>query len=112
LNYRKIDIKWWNPLTDSYSDHLKVITNKDTRYIYTYDKDQKLFTVYNTEKNKMNEINKKWYQLVYLFSLKFEWIDVYDVDVSSASWDRPELYILTSQWVNKIALYEYIETMN
>ena len=50
--------------------------------------------------------------IVYLFSLKFEWIDVYDVDVSSVSWDRPELYILTSQWVNKIALYEYIETIN
>ena len=114
LNYRKIDIKGWNPLTDSYSDHVKVITNKDTRYIYTYDRDQKLFTVYNTEKNKMNEVNKKWYQLVYLFSLKFdmEWVDVYDVDVSSVSGDRPELYILTSQWVNKIALYEYIETMN
>ena len=70
--------------------------------------------MYNTEKNKMNDVNKRWYQLVYLFSLKFdmEWVDVYDVDVSSVSWDRPELYVLTSQWVNKIALYEYIETMS
>lgn len=114
LSYRKIDIKWWNPLTNSYSDHVKVITNKDTRYVYIYDRDQKLFTVYTTEKNKMNSINKKWYQLVYLFSLKFdmEWMEVYDVDISSVSWDRPELYILTSSGVNKIALYEYIETMN
>jgi hypothetical protein len=49
-----------------------------------------------------------------MFSLKFdiEWLKVYDVDIPSISADRPELYLLTSKWVNKIALYEYIEAMN
>ena len=113
LNYRQINIKWWNPLTDNYSNNVKIITSSYTRYVYIYDKDQQLLTVYNTEKTKSNEANKKWYQLVYLFSLKFdiEWTKVYDVDIPASSWDRPELYVLSSAWVNKIALYEYIETI-
>ena len=62
----------------------------------------------------MNEENKKWYQLVYMFSLKFdiEWVDVYDISIPAGTADRPEMYLLTSQWVNKIALYEYIEAMS
>ena len=113
LNYRKIDIKGSNPLTDSYSDNVKVIVPKDSRYIYTYDKDQQLFTAYNSEPNKKNKEYKTNYQLIYLFSLKFDidWTTVYDVDIPT-EWDRPELYLLTSNWVNKIALYEYIEAIN
>ena len=113
LEYRQINIKWWNPYTDNYSNNVKIITSNTTRYIYIFDKDQQLLTVYNTEKTKMNEENKRGYQLVYMFSLKFaiEWVDVYDADIPSSSADRPELYLLTSQWVNKIALYEFIETM-
>ena len=114
LEYRQINIKWWNPFTDKYSDNVKVITSGSTRYIYVYDKDQQIFTVYNTEKSKMNEDNKRWYQLVYMFSLKFdiEWVKVFDVAIPTVTWDRPELYLLTSEWVNKINLYEYIEAMN
>ncbi len=114
LEYRQINIKWGNPFTDSYSDNVKILTSWETRYIYVYDKDQQLFTVYNTEKTKRDEGNKRAYQLIYMFSLKFdiEWLKVIDVDVPSSSADRPELYLLTQQWVNKIALYEYIEAMN
>ena len=114
LQYRQINIKWWNPFTDKYSDNVEIITSGNTRYIFIYDKDQQLFTVYNTEKTKMNEENKKWYQLVYMFSLKFDidWVDVYDISIPAGTADRPEMYLLTSQWVNKIALYEYIEAMS
>jgi hypothetical protein len=113
LEYRKIDIKWANPLTESYSDNVKIIVPKESRYIYTYDKDQQLFTAYNTEPNKKNRENKTNYQLVYLFSLKFdmEWLNVYDVDIPNDG-DKPELYVLSSAWVNKIPLYEYLEAIN
>jgi hypothetical protein len=59
-------------LTESYSDNVKVIVPKESRYIYTYDKDQQLFTAYNSEPNKKNKEYKTNYQLVYLFSLKFD----------------------------------------
>lgn len=112
LNYREINIKWSNPLTESYSDNVKVIVPKNSRYIYTYDKDQQLFTVYNTEPNKENKANTN-YQLVYLLSLKFniEWVNVYDVDIPG-EWNKPELYVLSSAWVNKLPLYEYLEAIN
>ena len=111
LEYRKMDIKWANPLTESYSDNVKIIVPKDSRYIYTYDKDQQLFTTYTTEPNRRNKDNKNNYQLVYLFSFKFniEGTTIYDVDIPN-SWDKPELYILSTSWVNKIPLYEYIES--
>lgn len=114
LEYRQIYIKWWNPFTDKYSDNVKIITSWETKYVYIYDKNQQLFTIYNTEKSKMNKDNKRGYQLVYMFSLKFdvEWLQVYDVAIPSSTWDRPELYLLTSEWVNKINLYEYIEASN
>ena len=114
LNYRQINIKWWNPFTESYSDDVKVVTSSSTQYVFTFDKKQQLLTVYNTEKSKMNDENKRAYQLVYMFSMKFdiEWTTVYDIDIPGASGNRPELYLLTSQWVNKIALYEYIDAMN
>ena len=113
LNYRQINIKWSNPLTDSYSDNVKIIASSSSRYIFTYDKNQQLFTVYNTEPTKQNEERKKDYQMVYMFSLKFdiEWTTVYDVEVPNTTWNRPELYVLSNAWVNKIALYEYIEAI-
>ena len=48
-----------------------------------------------------------------MFSLKFdiEWVKIYDADIPASTWDRPELYLLTSSGVNKIALYEYIEAL-
>lgn len=114
LNYREITIKWSNPLTEKYSNNVKLIAFKDSRYIYTFDKDQQLFTAYNTEPTKQNEERKKEYQLVYMFSLKFDidGITVYDVDIPTSTWNRPELYILTSKWVNRIPLYEYIESIS
>ena len=112
LSYREINIKWSNPLTESYSDNVKIIVPKNSRYIYTFDKDQQLFTVYNTEPNRENKANTNSYQLVYMLSLKFsiEWVKVYDVDIP---WEgnKPELYVLSSKWVNKIPLYEYLETI-
>ena len=50
---------------------------------------------------------------MYLLSLKFniEWTNVYDVDIPW-EWNKPELYILSSAWVNKLPLYEYLEAIN
>ena len=114
LNYREINVKWSNPLIDSHSDNVKIIALKDSRYIYTYDKDKQVLTIYNTEPTKLNDERKRDYQLVYLLSLKFdiEWVTVYDVDIPNITADRPELYVLSNIWVNKIPLYKYIKKMN
>lgn len=114
LRYRLITIRWSNPLTEIYSNNTKIIVNKDSKYIYIYDKDKQLLTTYNSEPNKTRDDKATEFQLVYLFSLKFdiEGTTIYDVDIPNSMWDRPEAYLLTSKWVNKIPLYEYIDSIN
>ena len=113
LNYREIPVEVWNPLNEKYSDNIKIITSNATRYVFIYDRDQQLFTAYNSVENKLNDQAKLTYSLKYMFSLKFdiEWVKIYDADIPASTWDRPELYLLTSSGVNKIALYEYIEAL-
>ena len=95
-----------------YSDNVKIIVPGNSKYIYTYDKDQQLLTVYNSEPTRENKANTNSYQLVYMFSLKFNinWVNVYDVDIPW-EWNKPELYVLSSKWVNKLPLYEYLEAL-
>ena len=53
-------------------DNIKINKNKEENaIIYTYDKDQQLLTIYNTEPTKENKSNNS-YQLVYMLSLKFD----------------------------------------
>jgi hypothetical protein len=49
----------------------------------------------------------------YLFSFKFDLgtSKVYDVAIPESTGDKPELYILSSDGVNKIPLYEFIESV-
>jgi hypothetical protein len=53
------------------------------------------------------------YAMKYLFSFKFmiEGHPVIDMNVSEASWDKPELYILNDEGVYKVALYEFIDSI-
>jgi hypothetical protein len=36
---------------------------------------------------------------------------IIDIEIPDSSWNRPEMYILTSGGVNKIALYDFIESI-
>ena len=49
----------------------------------------------------------------YLFSFKFDLgaNKVVDVAIPESTGDKPELYILSTDGVNKIALYEFIESI-
>ena len=69
--------------------------------------------IYADNINRENKANTNFYQLVYMLSLKYniDWVDVYDVDIPW-EWNKPELYVLSTAWVNKIPLYEYLEAMN
>jgi hypothetical protein len=49
----------------------------------------------------------------YLFSFKFDLgtTKVIDVAIPESTGDKPELYMLSTEGVNKIALYEFIESV-
>lgn len=100
-------------MTQNYSANVKILTSSATRFISLFDKDNQTFTVYDTNGVKTAQDNWPTYQLKYLFSFKFDLGagKVYDVAIPENTGDKPELYILSSEGVNKIALYEFIESI-
>jgi hypothetical protein len=113
LSYREIKIKGGDTVTQNYSNNVKILTSSATKYIYLFDRDNQTFTVYDTQGIKTNDANKATYQMVYLFSFKFDLgtNKIYDVAIPESTGDKPELYILSTEGVNKIPLYEFIESI-
>jgi hypothetical protein len=92
---------------------VKIITSPTTKYIYLFDRDNQTFTAYDTQGTKSNDSNKASYQMVYLFSFKFDLgtNKIYDVAIPESTGDKPELYILSTEGVNKVPLYEFIDSI-
>jgi len=78
-----------------------------------FDKINKTFTVYTSNPLKTSDQYNTQYNLYYLFSFKFDLSneDIIDVAIPESTWNRPEMYVLTNEWVNKINLYEYIDSI-
>ncbi len=98
----------------NFSPETKILTFPDTRYIYLFDKINQTFTVYDTASIKTNAANKATYKMKYLFSYKFNLANgaIIDVAVPESTQNRPELYVLTTEGVNKIDLFSTIEVVN
>jgi len=110
LSYREIRISGGDSKTQSFSNNVKILASSATRYIFLFDRDNQSFTVYDTVGLKTNDANKATYQMKYLFSFKFNLENnrIYDVAFPESTGDKPELYLLSKEGVNKIALYEWI----
>jgi len=113
MEVREIKLLWWDSITNKYSNDVKVITSQSSKYVYLFDRINKTFTVYKSNPLKTNDANTSTYNLTYLFSFKFALTseEVKDVCIPDSTWNNPEMYILTSEWVNKINLYEYIKSI-
>jgi hypothetical protein len=113
LSYREIKMSGGDTVTQNFSNNVKLLTFASTRYIYLFDRDNQTFTAYDTQSLKTNDANKATYQMKYLFSFKFDLgtSKVLDVAIPESTGDKPELYILSTDGVNKIALYEFIESI-
>ena len=113
LDIREIKLMWWDKITNKYSDDVKVISYLNSKYVYLFDRKNQIFAVYTSKPLKTNDQYNTQYNLYYLFSFKFDLTSetVVDITVSEKSWNRPEMYILTNEWVNKVNLYEYIDSL-
>ncbi len=113
LDVREVKLLWWDTITNKYSDDVKVIASLTSRYVYLFDKVNNTFTVYTSNPLKTTDQYNTQYNLHYLFSFKFNLSNetVLDVSIPDSTWNRPEMYILTDVWVNKINLYEYIDSL-
>ena len=113
LDYREIKLLGGDTQTNKYSNNVKVISSINSKYVYLFDRTNQTFTVYESRPAKNGDQFASNYSLYYLFSFKFDLgtNPVLDVEVPDPTGNRPELYILTNEGVNKVSLYEYIDSI-
>ena len=112
LDVREVTLKWGDKKTMQYSDDVKVISSVNSKYVFLFDRVNQTFTVYESRPAKSADAYN--YDLYYVFMYKFDLgtSKVIDIDIPDSSGNRPEMYVLTSDGVNKIALYEFIDSIN
>ncbi len=112
LDVREVKLLWWDKKTLQYSNDVKVISSINSKYVFLFDRVNQTFTIYESRPAKSADAYN--YGLYYVFMFKFDlWASakVVDIDIPDPTWNRPEMYILTNEWVNKIALYEFIDSI-
>jgi len=113
LDYREIKLLGGDKMTSKYSDNVKIISTTNSRYVYFLDKDNQTFTVYESRPLKTNDQYNTSYNLYYLFRYSFDLrtAKVVDIAIPEATGEKPEMYILTTNGINKVRLYEFIESI-
>lgn len=113
LEVRKVPIVWGDKVSASYSDDVKIISTMNSKYVYIFDKLNQTFTVYESRPLKTNDAFTSQYSLYYLFRFNFdlESNKVVSAVVPEDTGNRPELYLLSKEWVNKINLYDFIDSI-
>lgn len=111
LNYREITLMWGDKKALSYSDDIKVISSVNSKYVYLFDRVNQTFTVYESRPAKSADAYN--YGLYYVFMFKFDtWADkIIDIEIPDTNSNRPDMYILTANGINKVALYEFIDSI-
>lgn len=114
LDVRQIKLLWWDKKTLQYSDDVKIISSVNSKYVYLFDRVNQTFTVYDSRPAKNAGQYNYSYGLYYVFMFKFDLganNKVVDIDIPDSTGNRPDMYILTNDWVNKISLYEFIDSI-
>lgn len=113
LDYREIKLLWGDKMTSKYSNNVKIISTTNSRYVYFLDKENQTFTIYESRPLKTNDQYSTTYNLYYLFRYSFDlWASkVIDIAIPEATGDKPEMYVLTTNGINKVRLYEFIESL-
>lgn len=113
LEIRQVKLLGWDSINNKYSDNVKVIASLNSRYVYLFDRDNNTFTVYTSNPLKTNTDFNTTYNLYYLFSFQFDLKSekVIDIAIPDTTGNKPEMYILTTVWINKVPLYDYINSI-
>ena len=102
-------------VSSSYSDQVKVLATANSPFVYFFDRENQTFTVYESSPTKVHENYKTSFKLYYMFRFKFDLAAnnnrILDAAVPESTGDRPELYLLSNEGVNKINLYDFIDSL-
>jgi hypothetical protein len=113
LSARAIPMRGGDRVGNQLSENVKIIASVGSRYIYLFDRTNKTFSVYTSNPSKQGDAFIRDFTLQYLFSFTFDLAEtqVIDIDVPESTQGRPELYILTQKGVNRVKLYEFIDSL-
>lgn len=113
LAYREIKLLGGDTKTMKFSDDVKIVTPSNSKYVYLFDRVNQTFMVYESRPLKTNDQYATNYNLYYLFSFAFDLgtNKVIDVAIPDELGNRPELYVLTQQGINKIQLHEFVDSI-
>ncbi len=115
LDMREISMIGWDKISSSYSNNVKILASDNSPFVYLFDKDNQTFTVYESSPTKTHENYKTSFKLYYMFRFKFDLTAsnnrILDVAIPENTSDRPELYLLSNEGVNKINLYDFIDSL-
>lgn len=93
-----------------FGDNVEIITHENTRYVYLFDVDNQTFTVYDTVGLKTNDAYGTSYSLKYVMKFMFDIpAPIVDMAITSSSGNRTVLYILTSEGLYQIKVFEFVE---
>lgn len=115
LDMREVPMIGGDKISSSYSNNVKIVAADNSSFVYLFDKDNQTFTVYESSPTKTHENYKTSFKLYYMFRFKFDLTAngnrIVDVAVPESTADRPELYLLSNEGVNKINLYDFIDSL-
>lgn len=108
MDWRKINLKWWDTISNPFSDDVKVFASATDRTIQFFDKTNQHFSVYRT--NPLKTTNPKERNAEYLFMINFDlWTDNEIIDVYVEEWEKSQLYIMTKEYIYKLPLHEWLD---
>lgn len=113
LSVREIPLQWWDKVRSSYSNNVIVSASLTSRYVYLLDVENQTFTAYDSSPIKDGDPFRRDFVLRYLFRFQFDLPaeKVVDFVVPEAGWNKPELYLLTTNGIYKAKLYDFIESL-
>lgn len=105
---RTIKLEWWDSHWAWYSDDVKVLAVKESRYVYLFDKVNQTFTAYRSAPYKDNSANSTTYWLKYFFRIQLDFGESKIKDVFVDNWKKPLLYVVGDKWIYQIAIYNFL----
>lgn len=103
LLMRPVEIQWGDTLRAPWKN-AKVFAFPETRFVYIWDAEKQIFTVYRSTPYKNNDAHTTDYSLPYFFSIKFSAGDTKVIDIFVQEGEKANLYFMTNNEVRKMSL--------
>ncbi|MEF2175182.1 MAG: hypothetical protein V3575_01815 [Candidatus Absconditabacteria bacterium] len=92
----------------NYSDDVKVLAVKESRYVYLFDRVNQTFTAYRSAPYKDNSANATTYGLRYFFRIQLDFGESKIKDVYVENGKKPLLYVVGDKGIYQIAIYNFL----